>query len=130
MRLIHPTLPDAYPVRARMGNARPITRGRVLNWLRAAHLWIGLWGAMLGLMFGVTGLLMNHRSVLKIPVEKAEITRTQVSIPSSFENSAQLTTWLRGRFALPDARATARRETPMRVRFMGQSVERVELWSV
>jgi hypothetical protein len=107
-----------------------MNRGRVLNWLRAAHLWIGLWGAMLGLMFGVTGLLMNHRSVLRIPVEKAEITRTRVSIPSSFENSEELTIWLRGRFALPDARATARREAPMRVRLAGQSVEQAELWSV
>jgi hypothetical protein len=102
----------------------------VLNWLRVAHLWIGLWGAMLGLMFGVTGFLMNHRSVLKIPVDKAQITRMQVAIPSSFESTAQLTTWLRGRFALPDARASVRREAPTRVRFAGQQMDQAEFWVV
>jgi hypothetical protein len=109
---------------------RSISRGRVLNWLRVTHLWIGLWGAMLGLMFGVTGLLMNHRSVLRIPVEKAAITRTPVTIPSAFESPAEFTTWLRGRFALPAARAVVRREKSTTVHFAGQDLEQAESWSV
>jgi hypothetical protein len=130
MRTLASASPGAYPARTRTRETHVFTRGRVLSWLRVAHLWIGLWGAVLGLMFGITGLLMNHRSVLRIPVEKSEITRTQVAIPSSFENAGQLTTWLRGRFALPDARATVRREAPMRVSFIGQPMEQAELWSV
>ena len=110
--------------------ARPVTRGRVLNWLRVTHLWIGLWGAMLGLMFGITGLLMNHRSILRIPVEKAEITHTRVAIPETFASPAELTTWLRGRFALPDARAAVRRENSMTVRLAGHEFEQAERWSV
>lgn len=110
--------------------ARPITRGRVLNWIRITHLWLGLWGAVLGLMFGVTGFLMNHRSLLRIPVEKAETVRTQVSIPSAFANSDELTTWLRGRFAMPEARAVTRKERSTRVRFRGQELEQPERWLV
>lgn len=107
-----------------------ITRGRVLDWIRVTHLWLGLWGAMLGLMFGVTGFLMNHRTLLRIPVEKAQTTRVQVSIPAEFANPDELTIWLRGRFALPMARAVMRNEGSTRVRFRGQELEQAERWSV
>jgi len=131
MRTANATLPEVFPARARARRATSaITRGRVLNWIRVTHMWIGLWGAMLGFMFGVTGLLMNHRTVLKIPVEKAEITRTQVTIPSAIESPAELTTWMRGRFALPDARAVVRIQEPAHVRFMGQELTQPARWSV
>jgi uncharacterized protein len=110
--------------------ASVVARDRVLDWIRAAHLWIGLWGAMLGLMFGVTGLLMNHRAVLRIPVHESETTHTVVRIPSPFETPDQLTTWVRGRFSLPNARAIARREEPAHVRFSGQEFDQLERWSV
>ena len=29
---------------------------RILQWLRKFHGWIGLWGAVLGLLFGTAGL--------------------------------------------------------------------------
>ena len=109
---------------------KAITRGRVLNWIRVTHLWLGLWGAMLGLVFGFTGFLMNHRTLLSIPVEKAETTRARVSIPAEFANPDELTTWLRGRFAMPKARVVTRNERSMRVRFRGQELEQPERWSV
>lgn len=111
-------------------DSKAITRGRVLHWVRVTHLWFGLWGAVLGMLFGITGFLMNHRTLLRVPVEKAETLRTQVSIPEAFENSAELTTWLRGRFALPKARAVTRIESPERVRFKGQDFEQPERWAV
>jgi len=109
---------------------KAITRGRVLNWIRVTHLWLGLWGAMLGLVFGVTGFLMNHRTLLRIPVERVQTTRVQVSIPAVFANPDELTIWLRGRFALPKARAVMRNESSTRVRFRGQELEQAERWSV
>jgi uncharacterized protein len=109
---------------------RAITRSRVLNWIRVTHLWLGLWGAMLGLAFGVTGFLMNHRTLLRIPVERAQTMRAQVAIPAAFANPDELTTWLRGRFALPKARALMRNESSTRVRFRGQELEQAERWSV
>ncbi len=47
-----------------------MTRQRALYWLRNAHGWLGLWGAGLGLMFGLTGILLMHRSVLPITLAK------------------------------------------------------------
>lgn len=47
----------------------PASRGiALLIWARRVHLWIGLWGAALGLLFGVTGIILNHRWVLEPPI--------------------------------------------------------------
>lgn len=49
-----------------------VSRARFLRWLRNMHGWIGLWGATLGLLFGLTGFLLNHRTVMKIPALQME----------------------------------------------------------
>jgi len=42
-------------------------RATFIKWLRKVHGWVGLWGAVLGLLFGTTGFLLNHRAApLKI----------------------------------------------------------------
>ena len=40
----------------------------VIRWVRKSHGWVGLWGAVLGLLFGFSGIWLNHRAVLKLPV--------------------------------------------------------------
>ena len=40
----------------------------VIRWVRKSHGWVGLWGAVLGLLFGFSGIWLNHRTVLKLPV--------------------------------------------------------------
>ena len=37
-------------------------RAGVYRWVRQIHLWVGAWGALAALLFGITGLVMNHRS--------------------------------------------------------------------
>ncbi len=39
-------------------------RAIFLTWLRKIHLYVGLWGAVFGLLFGATGLILNHRADL------------------------------------------------------------------
>jgi uncharacterized protein len=53
--------------RSRASGSRSF-RSIFLKWLRKVHGWIGLWGAVLGLLFGVTGFLQNHRATMKIKV--------------------------------------------------------------
>lgn len=110
--------------------ARPITRGRVLQWLRTAHVWIGLWGAVLGFVFGLTGFLMNHRAVMKIPIERGEVSRAQVEIPNSFADAEELASWLKERAALPNTRANVRSEPTSTVRWRGQVGQQPERWTV
>ena len=31
------------------------------RWIRQLHLWIGAWGALAAVIYGFTGLVMNHR---------------------------------------------------------------------
>jgi hypothetical protein len=40
-------------------------RATFLMWLRKTHGWIGLWGATLGLLFGVTGFVLNLKTAVK-----------------------------------------------------------------
>jgi len=49
-----------------MTSSTPSSRARVVQWLRKTHGWIGLWGAVLGLLFGFSGIWLNHRSVLPL----------------------------------------------------------------
>lgn len=70
-------------------------RGRFLRWLRRAHGWMGLWGAVLGLLFGVTGFLLNHRSVMKIPALRMELSQFHLPLPAHRPADAQgLAVWL------------------------------------
>lgn len=55
-------------------------RPAVLKWLRRTHAWLGMWGAVLGLLFGVTGLFLNHRATMKIPGPAYEHSTWQLSL--------------------------------------------------
>lgn len=56
-------------------------RPALLRWLRRTHAWLGVWGAVLGLLFGATGLLLNHRATLKIPLAHNAQTQWQLALP-------------------------------------------------
>lgn len=56
-------------------------RPALLKWLRRTHAWLGVWGAVLGLLFGATGLLLNHRATMKIPGAAYANTQSQVTLP-------------------------------------------------
>lgn len=58
-----------------------IQRANTIRLLRKIHGWLGLWGALLGLLFGVSGFLLNHRSVMKIPAVKMEESEIQLAVP-------------------------------------------------
>lgn len=109
---------------------RPLTRRRVLQWLRTTHVWLGLWGAALGFGFGLTGFLMNHRAIMKIPIERAEVTHAQVAIPQSFSNADELAVWLKARAELPGARSNIRKEPASLVQWRGQAAQQPEHWTV
>lgn len=78
----------------------------LLKWLRKMHGWIGLWGAVLGLLFGSTGILLNHRTVLRIPAAQVQESTVQVPLPSPAPASPQaLAAWLKTSLKLePDPR--------------------------
>lgn len=70
------------------------TYSRFVHWVRKTHGWIGLWGALLGLVFGLSGIWLNHRAVLKLPLNQQK-NHTQLALadppPSTPEAMGQ---WL------------------------------------
>lgn len=70
-------------------------RAVFLTWLRKTHLYVGLWGAVLGLLFGATGVLMNHRAIMKLPVEKTVQKSAQLPLPDRVLNTPEdMSAWL------------------------------------
>ncbi|SEP47677.1 hypothetical protein SAMN02990966_06872 [Rhodospirillales bacterium URHD0017] len=53
----------------------------VVRWVRRTHGWFGLWGALLGLMAGTSGIWLNHRSVMKLELPDQQQISTQLAMP-------------------------------------------------
>jgi len=69
-------------------------RAKMVAWVRKAHGWIGLWGAILGLIFGIAGIWLNHRAVLKLPMSQ-ERANAQLALPDPAPASAaEMAAWL------------------------------------
>jgi hypothetical protein len=69
-------------------------RTTVVQWIRRTHGWFGLWGAVLGLLFGFSGIWLNHRNVLKLP-QAQERTRAQLALPEPVPDTPEaMSRWL------------------------------------
>jgi len=64
-------------------------RGKTIRLLRNIHGWLGLWGAVLGLLFGLSGFFLNHRAVMKIPAVKMEESEIQLPMTASQPKNAK-----------------------------------------
>lgn len=106
-------------------------RGEFLKWLRRVHAWLGLWGAALGILFGVTGILLNHRDVMKIPWAKVERTEIQLPIPQPRPASPEaLAAWVQRELRVEKPWKQARSNPPRTVIWGGQEVTQPERWTV
>lgn len=112
---------------------RRTRRAVFLTWLRKIHLYVGLWGAVLGLLFGMTGLLMNHRAILKIPFDtKAAQKTVQLPVPAQgFASADQLATWLQSELGIKPAQPPIIKLQPAKkVVWDEREVMQPERWSV
>ena len=60
-----------------------------VRWVRKTHGWFGLWGALLGLMTGVSGVWLNHRAVMKLPLPDQQQSSAQVALPDPRPQTAE-----------------------------------------
>jgi hypothetical protein len=89
------------------GPASVPTRLRWVQWLRRTHGWIGLWGATLGLLFGFSGIWLNHRNILKLPPVAQTRSSTQIALPEPAPaDAAALAVWLQAALKLPAPAST------------------------
>src|SRR6202012_2572559 len=87
-------------------------RATFIKWLRKVHGWVGLWGAALGLMFGTTGFLLNHRGgPLKVSTGEPQVSIVQVPLPQPApETPRELAKWLKQELKLAGNPGRAQKE--------------------
>jgi len=116
--------------RSRASGSRSF-RSIFLKWLRKVHGWIGLWGAVLGLLFGVTGFLQNHRATMKIKVGGPVVSTVQMSVDAAqFKTPRELASWLRTELKLDRPAERVTRDPSGPVTWGDQSVIQPEHWEV
>ena len=65
--------------------------------IRQLHLWIGAWGAIAAILFGISGFMQNHRGVMKLPQgDSTEISKVELEVPEAARGSRDvMRDWLR-----------------------------------
>ena len=119
--------------------AAPATRLRqrsrravFLSWLRKTHLYVGLWSAVLSLLFGATGILLNHRAVMKIPIEKTVQKTVQLPLPQrGFAAPEQMADWLQKELNFAPSQAPGVKSQPAKkIIWADRTVLQPERWSI
>jgi hypothetical protein len=66
-----------------------------VRWVRKMHGWFGLWGALLGLMTGLSGVWLNHRATLKLELPAQQHMNAQLALPDPAPPTADaMAAWL------------------------------------
>lgn len=105
-------------------------RATFLKWLRKMHGWIGLWGAALGLLFGTSGILLNHRDVLKIPAVQKQESTIQLTLPSPAPVDAEaMAAWVRQSLTLKPDAGKIKTDKPRPVAWGDKSLTQPARWS-
>lgn len=109
-------------------------RATVLQWLKRIHAWTGFWGALLFLLMGTSGFLLNHRNLLKIETPKpVEVSQMEVAVrPGQFVDADAMGKWAKDALGLP----VEARESPVEKdkkkpdeRFMGKALPQTDKWT-
>jgi hypothetical protein len=102
-----------------------------LKWLRRIHAWVGLWGAALGLLFGITGVLLNHRIVMKIPAAQMEQSQVELALPVPPPGDEKaLASWLQAQLNIDREPSKISIEPAKFVTWSGQQLMQPALWRV
>jgi hypothetical protein len=106
-------------------------RSHWLKWLRRLHAWVGLWGAALGLLFGISGFLLNHRAVMKIPAVQMEQSQLELALPAQPPaNAKDLAAWLQAQLNIGHEASKISTEPEKTVTWANQKYQQPALWKV
>jgi hypothetical protein len=79
--------------------ARPRLNRRIAfgRWVRRTHGWFGLWGAVLGMMMGTSGVWLNHRATMKLELPAQTQVNSSLALPDPVPaSSTEMAVWLQG----------------------------------
>ena len=81
-----------------MKTTTPPRATTTFRWIRQFHLWVGAWGALAAILYGITGLVMNHRfgDAAWPQGDSTDAGRSTLQVPAEARATAeQLSLWLR-----------------------------------
>jgi uncharacterized protein len=85
----------------KLGDLRVNRRLSFVRWVRKTHGWFGLWGALLGLMMGMSGVWLNHRATLKLELPGQQQINAQLALPEPMPATVEaMAAWLQGALRL------------------------------
>ena len=88
----------------------------ITQWLRKTHGWFGLWGATLGLLFGTSGIWLNHRNLLPLPPMALTRNNSELALPEPAPANAQaLAAWLQSALELKEPATSIKVEPSKKV---------------
>lgn len=126
-----PSATLASPASRRAGKRAAARRGVFIKWLRKAHGWLGLWGAVMGLMFGISGFFQNHRAVMKIATPAPVVTSIRMQVPETVPQApADVAAWLQREWNLLKPVERVARTAGQTVSWNGQTVQMPEHWQM
>jgi hypothetical protein len=106
-----------------------LRKGSFLKWLKRVHAWLGLWGAALGLLFGTSGFLLNHRAQLKINAATPIESTVQIALPDAARSDPKaLANWLAA-YTASDAEPKTRTMLARKVIWNDKPVEKPAEWT-
>lgn len=109
-----------------------MNKTRIITWLKRIHAWTGLWGALAFLFLGFSGVLLNHRSVLKIDTGSArEVLSANFAVaPGLITTRDEFAAWGQAKFDTPIiARSREVKQKPVPPQtFLGQRVDPPTIW--
>lgn len=96
-----------------------------VRWVRRTHGWLGLWGALLGLMFGFSGVWLNHRNVMKLQLPSQQQINAQLELPDPRPTTIDaLGAWIQQTLKLDRPANNQRVERPRPVAWTEKGAER------
>ena len=111
-----------------------------IRWLKRVHAWTGFWGAVLFFTLGLSGVLLNHRSIMKIETgEPVEVSAMEIAVnPALLSDRDALGRWAAKEFGLtakprPPRRKEAEDGAPKpleRKSFLGRERQAAEKWEL
>lgn len=118
------------PRTLRTPDTRHAKRAAFLKWLRKTHGWVGLWAMALTILFGVTGVLQNHRVSLKAETPKPSTVRVALPSPEVASTPDALAAFLRAQLGLDRAPDRIRREPARPMPWGERSMMQPERWEI
>jgi hypothetical protein len=89
---------------------------------------MALWGGIAGTLFGLTGILLNHREVMKIPAVESHAAHAQLEMFVQPANADEFAAYVQRELQLPNPPSRINKQPPKLVPWGEQGLKQPERW--